>query len=347
MKLLYLCFLSLSLLFSTKGLKLQSTNQGRKQTTPTTSPCEHQPTTDSIKTVMDRRTALVHSLSTTAAAALSTLLLLPTQVANAAPATATTDSSTTTTTSNAKVTDVVSMDVRISRQDGTFYVRDDLPDTPENQVTFATLRFGLFGNDAPKAVAQFLRYVDVKYDALDDDPPPSYGRSTFPALDETTGLLMGGYIPSLRLKDFGGSTNIQYGNRILPAPFWGSSAFRHEQAGLLTHRQLDLTPSFGITTRPAPFELDGSHVIFGVVLLDDSSRKFFEVVESLPTYKMDRPGAVGREDTAMETVAAGVFNAQRDFFRSAASSFGDTRVGKVYEGKLLRRVEVVKVARAK
>lgn len=45
----------------------------------------------------------------------------------------------------ATVTQKVFMDVRISRQDGTFYVRDDLPDTPENRVYTGRLVIGLFG----------------------------------------------------------------------------------------------------------------------------------------------------------------------------------------------------------
>jgi len=88
------------------------------------------------------------------------------------------------------ITNTVYMNVRISRQDGTFYVRDDLEDTPENQVFTGTLKLGLFGTAAPRAVQQFLSYVNVSYSPLDDDPLPSYSRSTFSSLDQATGEAM-------------------------------------------------------------------------------------------------------------------------------------------------------------
>jgi hypothetical protein len=50
----------------------------------------------------------------------------------------------------------------------------------------------------------------------------------------------------------------------------------------------------------------------------------------------------GKENVVQDAAQA-VFNAQRGFFRGAAKSLGDTRVSKVYEGKLLRRVEVTQV----
>ena len=85
------------------------------------------------------------------------------------------------------ITHSVYMNVRISRQDGTFYVRDDLDDSPENRVFTGTLKLGLFGTVAPRAVQQFLSYVKVAYNPLDDDPLPSYSRSSFSALDQATG----------------------------------------------------------------------------------------------------------------------------------------------------------------
>jgi hypothetical protein len=50
----------------------------------------------------------------------------------------------------AEVTDKVFLDIRIARQDGSSYVRDDLPDTFENRVITARLTLGLFGKQAPK-----------------------------------------------------------------------------------------------------------------------------------------------------------------------------------------------------
>lgn len=86
------------------------------------------------------------------------------------------------------ITHKVYMDLRVSRSDGTFYVRDDLPDTPENAVFYTRLVFGLFGTVAPQHVEQFLKYVNVDYSPLDDNPLPSYGRSSFKSLDQATGM---------------------------------------------------------------------------------------------------------------------------------------------------------------
>lgn len=87
----------------------------------------------------------------------------------------------------APITNKVYMDVRISRSDGTFYVRDDLPDLPENRVFYGRLVFGLYGTKAPTTVERFLSYVTVAYNPLDDNPLPSYGRSTFRSLEQATG----------------------------------------------------------------------------------------------------------------------------------------------------------------
>lgn len=89
----------------------------------------------------------------------------------------------------APVTQKVAMDVRISRADGTFYVRDDLPETPEFRVFYGRLVLGLFGTVAPNSVRQFLNYADVTYSPLEDNPLPSYSRSNFVSLDQSTGTL--------------------------------------------------------------------------------------------------------------------------------------------------------------
>ena len=251
-------------------------------------------------------------------------------------------------TPEAEITDRVFMDIRISRNDGSFYVRDDLPDTFENRVIQIRLAIGLFGNEAPNHVQKFLGYVVPPNDDDIDNPYPSYGRSTFVALDQETGLLQGGNIPSLRVKDIGGSTAITYGSRVLPANLWiekkqtTTQKLSHSSKGLLTHKTLDVTPSFGITTRASP-SLDATHTVFGKVLYDDSTIQWFRDLQDLPTYSMDRPTSY--DDFNSGGVATSVFNAQRQFFRGAAKSLGDTRVDKVYEGKLMRRMEVTQVGR--
>ena len=74
---------------------------------------------------------------------------------------------------DATVTNKVFFKVRISRQDGTFYVRDDLPDTKENRVFYGSLTVGLFGKAAPRHVERFLSYINPG-NPLDDNPLPSY-----------------------------------------------------------------------------------------------------------------------------------------------------------------------------
>ena len=246
---------------------------------------------------------------------------------------------------DAAITHKLFMDVRISRTDGSFYVRDDLPDTFENRVIKIRLNLGLYGNVAPNHVEKFLSYL-IPPDKEDvDNPFPSYGRSTFTTLDQDSGLLQGGNIPSLRVKDVGGSTAITYGARVLPANLWferdkNLPRISHSTKGLLTHKTLDVTPSFGITTRASP-GLDATHTVFGQVLWDEATLQWFQVLQDLPTYSMERPSTY--EETG-GMVATSVFNAQRELFRGVAKTMGDTRVDKVYQGKLLRRMEVTQVA---
>jgi cyclophilin family peptidyl-prolyl cis-trans isomerase len=271
----------------------------------------------------------------------------------------------------ATITDKVYMNVRISRQDGTFYVRDDLPDTPENKVFYGRLVFALFGQEAPRHVEKFKSYImpPKTTTALDndDDPLPSYDRSTFTSFDEATGVIMGGKIPSLELTEMAGSTALRYGGRLLPASLWleqrsstkSRTIISHSARGLLTHRQLEALPDFGITTRSDTTMLDRTHVVFGKLVLDDDAQAFLNIVSNLPTYGMERPNPINNEDDLLlassgsssnnsnnpapplvDDVAAAVFKAQRQFFRKTAKALGDSRLDKLYEGKLLRRVEV-------
>jgi len=263
--------------------------------------------------------------------------------------------------SSAQVTQRIFMNVRISRSDGTFYVRDDLPDVPENRVYNFKLVLGLFGKNAPRHVEKFLSYISGD-SPLDDNPLPSYGRSYFTSFDEASGLLLGGSIPSLELTEVGGGTAIRYGGRLLPASLWVERPLTqqpdslpprisHAAKGLLTHRNLDATPAFGVTTRTDTTQLDRSHTVFGAILFGESTdaATFMDIVPDLPTYSVDRPASMRNGDpgtgqaSAVDDATEAVFNAQRDFFRQAAKTFGDSRVDKVYEGKLLRRVQVTQV----
>jgi cyclophilin family peptidyl-prolyl cis-trans isomerase len=255
-----------------------------------------------------------------------------------------------TTMPDVEITDKVFMDIRISRSDGSFYVRDDLPDTFENRVIQKRLTFGLYGKTAPNHVERFLSYI-IPQDKEDVDSPfPSYGRSTFKSLDQETGLLQGGNIPSLRVKDIGGSTAITYGARVLPANLWierksDIKRLPHSTKGLLSHKNLDVTPSYGITTRASP-SLDATHTVFGQIVWDEPTLQWFRDLQDLPTYALEARSSYDGKTSATGGVAtASVFNAQREFFRGAAKSLGDTRVDGVYEGKLMRRMEVTRVGR--
>ena len=92
--------------------------------------------------------------------------------------------------SDAKITHKVYFDVRISRADGTFYVRDDTE--PDNEPFYGQLVFGLFGNATPNHAKEFLSFVEVPYEV--DNPLPSYSKSKFPTIDTSTGLLIGGTV---------------------------------------------------------------------------------------------------------------------------------------------------------
>jgi hypothetical protein len=249
-----------------------------------------------------------------------------------------------------KITDKVHFDVRVSRPDGTFYIRGDETD---ELVRKFSVTVGLFGTAAPNHVERFLSYIRPSEEVLRDDLPfPSYGQSLFKSFDQADGVLYGGTIPSLEVTEFAGSTALKYGGRILPAPLWlekkgtpteGTTPLPHSAKGLLIHKKLDAAPIFGITSRSDSgsyvSDFDRDNVAFGVVL---DGMEFVDFCAELPTYSTSRP--LPEDDSVIQDAAKVVFDAQRDFFRGAAKSLGDTRVSKVFPGKLLRRVEVTRVA---
>ena len=244
----------------------------------------------------------------------------------------------------AKVTHKIYFDVRISRKDGSFYVKDDVD--PTDEPFYGRLVFGLFGDAAPNHVKEFLSYVNVPF----DDPLPSYSKSKFQTLDSSTGLLIGGTIPGLDVSTIAGGNVLEYAGKVLPAKLWlednkdGTQQLSHNVKGLLTHRNLDVTPSFGITTRSSSTGLDSSHTIFGMILEDKTN--FMDQIVDLPV--LTDTGRVSKTTTNEQAsvggdLASSMFTAQRAVFRDAAKTFGDTRLDKVYDGKLLRRVEVTQV----
>lgn len=245
------------------------------------------------------------------------------------------------------VTHTVIFNVRISRSDGTFYTKSE-PEEPNNEVFTGKVSFGLYGNLAPVHVSRFLEYVDVLYSPADENQLPSYARSQFPSLDQSTGLLTGGFIPGLHLTNFAGSSALEYGGRIFSSRLWiddvKNKRVSHTRAGLLTHRDLDVLPVFGITTRDERQLLDTGYTVFGTLLPTDSSADFLSRCIQLPTYSLDRPAVPIGGTRATEEVASSFYSFQKDLFRSAAKTFGDARLDNVYEGKLLRRVEVTSVS---
>lgn len=253
-----------------------------------------------------------------------------------------------------QVTHKVFFDVRISRSDGTFYVRDpnasaqtETNGDSTDEPFYGQLVFGLFGTSAPNHVKRFLSYVDVPYEI--DNPLPCFSRSRFTTLDISTGLLIGGSIPGLDVTTLAGGNVLEYGGRVLPANLWledkVTEKITHGKKGLLTHRNLDVTPSFGITTLADSKSLDTSHTVFGCVLEDKGG--FLDKVLDLPVLtdsgKVSRTEINTTEESVTGSLASSVFTAQRRVFRDAAKTFGDSRLDKVYDGKLLRRVDVSKV----
>ena len=372
----------------------------------------------------DRRTILQQiSQTATLAASTSTMISSPfwthSTYANAATTSAFTTATTSTTATqlqpstsiinknvinyisadNAKITHKVFFNVRISRPDGTFYIRDDEENDvtiePENRVYHGQLIFGLFGNNAPNHVQRFLEYITDPTTATttaptstssDETPFPSYSRSSFTQYDDATGVLYGGTIPSLEVVEIQQSVALRYGNRLLPAKLWvedGTSTttgptpnkISHDRMGLLTHERFDATPAFGMTTRNDTTVLNPTHTVFGTLIMTADAKEFLHRISTIPTYSIDRPivapqsssllsttsspvimeentsiasitSSSSSPDTIMTTMKPAtdaIYNLQREFFRNTAKSLGDTRINKLYNGKLLRRVEVTQV----
>lgn len=288
-------------------------------------------------------------------------ILTSTVVSSVAASTFTSGATATTTATNPtktpKVTHRLQWDVRVSRADGTFYYRDNTDNDPNNQVYETSIVLELFGVDAPNCVNQFLQYCS-RSSALLDETTPSYSQSVWDGYDATTGLLSGGKIPSLTAVNLNGNAALQYANRVLPSPLWldapsttstGSTIRSHTRPGLLTHRNLDLLPNFGVTTFANPL-LDRSHTVFGQLQDSDTSREFLRRLTDLPQYR-NEPLFVGSSTTStneeppllLEDAAASLYNLQRTFFQNTAQTLGDTRLAKVYPGKFLRRVQVSRV----
>jgi len=224
---------------------------------------------------------------------------------------------------------IVTFRVRIARSDGTFASRENDDDPP----FVGDLRLGLF--ETTKVCAEnFLSYA--RPFNMDGDAP-SFARSNIVAFKDEQ--LIAGVIPGLTVAKFGGGIGLEYGGSIKPVKSWVEEArdrkakrLRHDRPFLLSHNDDDVTPTFSITTMRNP-SLDFTNTVFGVVL-DDKGKEVIQHILSVPTYSAQARGSVVPGGEAL-------FDKQNEFFLGLAKSLGDTRVGKAFEGKLLRRVEVV------
>lgn len=113
----------------------------------------------------------------------------------------------------------------------------------------------------------------------------------------------------------------------------GGEKIKHDKEFLLTHRNLDVTPKFGITTM-ASAALDNTNTVFGELL---GGFDFVRRCEFIQKYSVststEEPGSLKDE----------VFTMQKEFFRGLAKGVGDSRLGELYEGKFLRKVDVTRV----
>jgi len=127
-------------------------------------------------------------------------------------------------------------------------------------------------------VKEFLRYVNPT--TLEDDPVPSYASSLFSAVKPDEGLLLGGNIKGLESTSFNGQSVLKYGGRIVTPSLWLNPSdlprIPHDNGCLLTHRDLELAPTFGITTK-ASLGLNPTHTVFGEVLEGDEFVRKTEV----------------------------------------------------------------------
>lgn len=170
--------------------------------------------------------------------------------------------------------------------------------------------FGLYGNEAPKLVEQFLGY----FPAALGDGLPSYGSSIMYRMSPGK-LLELGKIKGLNKIAVAGSNQLEYGGRILPSkPAFEGNDLKHDSRGLLTKYKLEGSSEFGITLGPAP-ELDGSWTVFGRVL---EGADLLEKVEHVPIIT-----GASTQDEGSELDS--IYKAQRSAALNFGRAIGDDR----------------------
>ena len=194
------------------------------------------------------------------------------------------------------------------------------------------LEFEIFGDDAPAAAANFLSFVrgDIGQFAKTPGEGPSYRQGAFTTLEPGV-LLQGGRINGLKLGEFGGEPVWEFGTRPVPVKaVVEANDLSHDRRGLLTRKQFQAGPEFGITLGPAT-SLNGGWEVFGRVSSDESG--LLKLMEGLPYI-------TGRSLEEPGSVSDGIFNAQKGLFGGLAKGMGDARA-EDRTGRLLRRVEMV------
>jgi len=216
------------------------------------------------------------------------------------------------------VTTKVFLDVRV--------IKDYTGEVLEDSAVRGRIVIGLYGKDSPKTAEQFLKFAKA-----DDASDPSYNSGMF-YKHQAGRWIEGGKINGLNLEEFGGGQVYQYLNKIVNLnPILEANKLAHTRKNLITHRKFNAGPEFAITLSPAP-ELDGDWTVFGEVLEGE------EMVKAIA----DLPFVTGKSLDPSGTIADSWWKAQNNYFKGLAKQFGDSRANKMYPGKLLRRVEIVK-----
>ena len=271
-----------------------------------------------------------------------------------APSSSSSSSSSSSGSPKIQVTDLAYLDVKIAN-----YTEES---TGKNRAAEGSGRIlvGLFGKQAPESVKRFLSVVDG-----DGVNTPSYVNSQFSRVVNGN-LLEMEKVRGVNKVSIAGSEQYEYNGNVLTdyKPILERNELRHTRLGLLTRSELSEGPEFGITLDKAE-DLDGFHVVFGVVLdglevIDairegrcyNNAQEFsppcrclfaypaFPVLPPVPTYSYKtKTGYGGRERGVENGLADAWFEGQRKFYVGIGKTFGDARAVD-QRGRLLRRVTI-------
>lgn len=224
----------------------------------------------------------------------------------------------------AEVTAKAYFDIRI-----TGFVTGEEKATSEDFV--GRLVFGLFGNAAPLAVGEFLKYSKAKYGGN----LPSYAFSSF--IKRTPGVsVQAGRIKGLKEIEIAGSRQYEYGDQVLGSRGIDEPKLnlKHDRRGLLTKSssQDAIDSQFDITLGPLPALDNGDSLVFGVVLEGQAA---LDAIENVPIYTYE---STGDQPEALNEL----FSQQKKLFLSVAKSLNDERAVN-RQGSFLKRVEVLDV----